>query len=194
MPSPLKGVKRLWSDLAVRREMAELVEQHYRELYRFAYRLSGRVAEAEDLTQQTFLQAQRNLGQLRHPAGARAWLFAILRNQFLKEARGPQPCCLPELDGIGRCEPGSEPPLPHDIDPERLQQALEELPDEFRTPLVLFYFDESSYREIADQMQIPLGTVMSRLARAKAHLRARLSDDLPANRKPLASRRVRDAL
>jgi RNA polymerase sigma-70 factor, ECF subfamily len=55
-----------------------------------------------------------------------------------------------------------------------LQQILNELPEEFRTPVILFYFDELTYREIAEQMNVPIGTVMSRLARGKAHLRRRL--------------------
>jgi RNA polymerase sigma-70 factor (ECF subfamily) len=69
--------------------------------------------------------------------------------------------------------PGSLP----DIDPETLQQALNELPEVYRTPIILYYFEEFGYRDIAEQMELPIGTVMSRLARAKAYLRARL---LPA--------------
>ena len=82
-------------------------------------------------------------------------------------------------------------PLP-EIEPQRLQEVLNELPEEFRTPLILFYFEEFSYRDIAEQMEVPLGTVMSRLARAKAHLRSRL---IPAA--PVAAdgpRRARDGL
>ena len=60
------------------------------------------------------------------------------------------------------------------MDPEQLQQALNELSEVYRTPLILYYFDEFSYREIAEQMDLPIGTVMSKLARAKAWLRARL--------------------
>ena len=56
-----------------------------------------------------------------------------------------------------------------------MQQALDELEEGFRTPLILFYFEEFSYRDIAEQMDLPIGTVMSRLARAKAYLRAKLS-------------------
>jgi RNA polymerase sigma-70 factor (ECF subfamily) len=61
-----------------------------------------------------------------------------------------------------------------EIDEEKLQQALIELPDEYRIVLVMFYFEGCSYREIAEQLELPPGTVMSRLARAKAHLRKRL--------------------
>jgi RNA polymerase sigma-70 factor (ECF subfamily) len=64
-------------------------------------------------------------------------------------------------------------PLPS-IEPERLQSALSELSEVFRTPIILYYFDDFSYRDIAEQMDLPIGTVMSRLARARAYLRARL--------------------
>src|SRR5207253_1538973 len=62
------------------------------------------------------------------------------------------------------------------VDSQQLQNALNELPEAFRTPLILYYFEEFSYRDIAEQMSVPLGTVMSRLARGKAFLRQRLMD------------------
>lgn len=153
----------------------DLVQQHYQMLYRYAYRLSGSPDDAEDLTQQTFLQAQRRLSQLRSPASARAWLCTILRNCFRKQFRRQRPLSLESLESLP-AEAAAAAAHPEQIDEERLQQALGELPEEFRTPVVLFYFGEFSYREIAEQMTVPIGTVMSRLARAKAHLRARLFD------------------
>ena len=74
----------------------------------------------------------------------------------------------------------AEPPenLP-EVEPQKLQEALSELPEMFRTPVIMFYFEEFSYRDIAEQMEVPLGTVMSRLARAKAYLRARLFPPAP---------------
>src|SRR5262249_54787699 len=77
------------------------------------------------------------------------------------------------LEGVGDLPEPSHEPLPP-VDPEQLQQALNELPEVFRTPVILFYFEDFSYRDIAEQMDLPLGTVRSRLARAKAHLRERL--------------------
>jgi RNA polymerase sigma-70 factor (ECF subfamily) len=77
------------------------------------------------------------------------------------------------LDGIGDVPEPLPEPLP-EIDPEKLQQALNELPELFRTPIILYYFEDFSYRDIAEQMELPIGTVMSRLARAKAFLRSRL--------------------
>jgi len=150
-----------------------LVEEHYASLYRYAFRLSGSGADAEDLVQETFCKAQVNLSQLRDAGRARPWLFSILRNAYLHLARSErqQPCVTLEAAG-DLPEPPPE-PLP-DIDPERLQSALDELPEVYRTPIILFYFEGFGYREIAEQMDLPLGTVMSRLARAKAHLRQRL--------------------
>src|SRR5262245_39711310 len=150
-----------------------LVEDHYAALYRYAFRLSGSAADAEDLTQEAFCKAQLNLAQLRDHSRAKPWLFSILRNAYLHRLRAEkqQPCV--SLDGVGDVPEPSPGPLP-DIEPERLQAALNEMAEAFRTPIILYYFEDFSYRDIAEQMGVPLGTVMSRLARAKAHLRGRL--------------------
>jgi RNA polymerase sigma-70 factor (ECF subfamily) len=156
-----------------RKQIEQLVEAHYAALYRYAYRLSGAAQEAEDLTQEAFCQAQGKLGQLRERAKAKAWLFSILRNAYLHKVRaGKQENCV-SLDGLAELPDRGPEPLP-EVDPARLQQALGELPEAFRTPIILYYFEDFSYRDIADQMNVPLGTVMSRLARAKAFLRQRL--------------------
>jgi RNA polymerase sigma-70 factor, ECF subfamily len=154
-------------------DVADLVEQHYDLLYRYAFRLSGSAADAEDLAQQTFLTAQARLSQLRDPQNARAWLCTILRHQYLKTRRPSAGAGRISLDRIP--EPTDETPEELLIEPDELQAALDELPEEFRTPIVLFYFGEFSYKEIADQMDMPVGTVMSRLARAKGWLRKRLT-------------------
>jgi RNA polymerase sigma-70 factor (ECF subfamily) len=159
-----------------RRRIQELVEQHYEGLYRYAYRLTGSSADAEDLTQDAFCQAQLKLNQLRDPSRVKAWLFSILRNKYLHRVRDARRESTLSLDSIGDVAQPAPDPLP-DVDPQRLQQVLNELPEDFRTPVILYYFDDFSYRDIAEQMELPIGTVMSRLARAKAHLRARL---LPA--------------
>ena len=143
-----------------------LVDEHYVALYRYAYRLTGSSADAEDLTQETFCKAQVSLSQLRDPARAKPWLFRILRNEFLHRARADRPCV--SLEGVGDLPEPLPDSLP-DIDAEQLQMALNELPEVYRTPIILFYFDDFGYREIAEQMDLPIGTVMSRLARAKAY-------------------------
>uniref|UniRef100_A0A7C4QS02 Sigma-70 family RNA polymerase sigma factor n=1 Tax=Schlesneria paludicola TaxID=360056 RepID=A0A7C4QS02_9PLAN len=149
--------------------LAELIDRHYALVYRYAYRLSGSATDAEDLTQQTFLQAQAHWEQLRDPAAAKYWLCAITRNAYLRAKRNPvRPVSLDLAP-----EPCA-PVYPEEIDPHALQTALQELPEEFRTPVILFYFQEFSYKDIAAHLNVPLGTVMSRLARAKEALRRRL--------------------
>lgn len=154
-------------------DIAELVSEHHAAVYRYAYRLTGAECDAEDLTQQTFLAAQLKLGQLRGAEHGRSWLYAILRNNYLKMRRKriPFPAASVELDVDSIPE---DLPEMADIDPERLQAALNELPDEFKLPVLLFYFEGCSYREIAEKLGTPPGTIMSRLSRAKGHLRARL--------------------
>lgn len=165
-------------------DVAQLVAEHHRVVYRYAYRLSGSTPDAEDLTQQVFLVAQQKLGQLRKIESARSWLFTILRNCFFKTRQRQRPVPASSLQLNIDTIP-DEIPEDQDIDGERLQEAINELPDGFRMVLVMFYFQECSYREIAEALDVPIGTVMSRLARAKGHLRSRLFRlNPPAARKP----------
>jgi RNA polymerase sigma-70 factor (ECF subfamily) len=161
-----------------RNKLADLVERYYALLYRYAYRLTGCEADADDLTQQAFLTAQARYDQLRDETKAKSWLFTIARNAYLKELRGP--VCIPSsaLDELPGKVDGKDYGVglgPFDFDQEHLQNVLNDLPEEFRSPIVLFYFEEFSYKEIAEQMEVPVGTIMSRLARAKAYLRQRLA-------------------
>jgi RNA polymerase sigma-70 factor (ECF subfamily) len=160
-------------------DIAQLVAEHHRAVYAYAFRLSGSAPDAEDLAQHVFLIAQQRLGQLRNPACVRGWLLTILRNRFLKTSQRQQP--LPassvglNLDAIPMAAVKEEM-----IDRGRLQEALNQLSPEFRVVLAMFYFEDCSYREIAEQLDMPIGTVMSRLARAKRCLRARLFEPEPA--------------
>jgi RNA polymerase sigma-70 factor, ECF subfamily len=155
-------------------DVARLVAEHHQAVYRYAYRLTGSVQDAEDLTQEVFLAAQRKIGQLRNIDVAKSWLFAILRNCFLKEKQRKRPAAAADfaLD-VDLIE---SPPQKEEIDRDQLQAALDRLPDVFRLAVVMFYFEECSYQEIANQLDVPIGTVMSRLARAKGHLRSLLCD------------------
>lgn len=156
------------------RNIEKLVDEHYMSLYRYAFRLSGSAADAEDLTQDAFCKAQTELAQLRDPSRVKAWLFSILRNSYLHRLRADKQHRLVSLESVGDLPEPLAAPLP-DVGPEQLQAALNELPEVFRTPVILYYFEDFSYRDIAEQMDLPIGTVMSRLARAKAHLRTRLA-------------------
>lgn len=152
-----------------------LVRQFHGDLYRYAYRLSGRVEDAEDLTQQAFLIAQRKISQLREGDRARGWLFAIVRSCFLKDVRRRRPTLAVDvgfdIDGVvSLVDQRTE------LTSEELQHALNQLTDEQRIVVTAYYFQHASYKEIAAALDIPLGTVMSRLSRAKSTLRQLLLD------------------
>jgi RNA polymerase sigma-70 factor (ECF subfamily) len=168
-------------------DSASFVAEHAATAYRYAYRLSGSVVDAEDLTQQAFLLAHERLEQLRTPEHARAWLLTIVRNCFLRSRRKLATLIEPLVE-----EPLEESTdLPDWVDPERLQQALGSLPDDARVILVMFFFEECSYKEIAESLEVPIGTVMSRLSRAKARLRQLLEElESPERFLPPATRKV----
>lgn len=164
-----------------------LVAECYEAVYRYAFRLTGAAVDAEDLTQQAFLVAQQKFTQLRQPESARSWLFAILRNCWLKTWKRQEAVSASgiglDLDAVPSAVEDAQP-----IDSDRLQEAISEIPAEFRVVLAMFYFENFSYREIADELGLPMGTVMSRLARAKRHLRARLFEqEAPTTPEPKPS-------
>jgi RNA polymerase sigma-70 factor (ECF subfamily) len=171
-----------WANAAVPPDTAppdidNLVAQHSAVLYRYAYRLTGAAADAEDLTQQVFLTALQKLDQLREPAAARAWLFAVLRRAYLRQVRKFKLQTAANLDvDLLAID------LPDELlfDSADLQKAIDELPDDFKLVLVGFYFEQCSYKELAQRLELPIGTVMSRLSRAKAFLRTRLLAGEPA--------------
>jgi len=159
------------SEASSQPDLRQLIEEHYDMLFRFAWRLSGSKEDAEDLTQQTFLTAQRKLHQLQDPEAVKSWLCTILRHLFLRTKTQKQTSLelIPEPDLTSSDEDGLD-----TFDSEALQAALDDLPEDFRTPILLFYLGELSYTEIADEMGIPLGTVMSRLARGREYLKQKL--------------------
>ena len=171
-------------------EITRLVLDHHQEIYAYAYRLCGSVADAEDLTQMVFLTAHEKLEQLRDTAKARGWLYAILRSHFLKQCRKKRPVSAAaiEMNFDELAEPVDDPVA---IDSEHLQNVLAGLPDTHRIVLVMFYFEQCTYQEIAERLEMPMGTVMSRLARAKARLRDQLTSTdktQPAPLRPTANR------
>lgn len=184
-------------DEGVAGDIVTLVQRYYQPVYRYAYRLTGNELDAEDLTQQTFLIAQSRLSQVRDGSKQLSWLFAVLRSCFLKSKRRPRPVAAANLE-LDVDEIPEHRWTEADVDREALQAALNDLPDEFRLVVVMFYFEELSYQEIAEQLDLPIGTVMSRLSRAKGRLRQRLfrshneqSESTPATRTSPTSRSVR---
>ncbi len=150
----------------------QIVDAHYQSLYRFALSMCRRDAMAQDMVQQTFLQWAKKGHTLRDASKVKSWLFTTIYREWLAIARSERKFegveFEPDLHGTSQCHDDDE--SPH-VDSATLHQALEQLDINFRAPLVLFYLKELSYREIAETLGIPIGTVMSRLSRAKDSLR-----------------------
>ena len=152
---------------------------HLDTLYRVALRLTGDSSAAQDLVQDTMLRALRGWKSFRPGSNARAWLVTILRNQFINgwrsQKRSPSGI---DMDSI------PEPPDPQDPDPEgrfftelvdeEVIRAVDSLPDDFREVLVLSDMEGLPYAEIAASLEIPVGTVKSRLFRARRILQGQL--------------------
>jgi len=151
-----------------------LIDEHSKFLFGYGYRLAGSVADAEDLTQQTFMIAHQKLNQLRCSKSVKSWLCAILRSCWLKSIRRnkPTPVCNFEfeLDELLEDEIDES-----NIDSHAIQNAISELPDDYRLVLLMFYFEELSYQQIAEKLNVKMGTVMSRLSRAKDRVKRKLA-------------------
>lgn len=158
------------------KEFEDLVSVHYENLYRFGLSLCHSEAEASDLTQQTFLRwAQRGF-QLRDRSKAKTWLFTTLYREFLGGQRRRVRFPHIEIEDAGSDLPHLEPETVNQMDGQTVMAALNSLDETYRAPLMLFYLKDHSYQEIASILNIPIGTVMSRLSRAKDQLRKRLID------------------
>jgi RNA polymerase sigma-70 factor (ECF subfamily) len=151
-------------------DFQQLVDQHYAALYRFALSLARSEADAADLTQQTFFLWASKGHQLRDRSKANSWLFTTLYREFLSRRRHEVRFPKVELDDV-REEEMSILPNMNAFDGPTVLQALREVEESFRAPLMLFYLEQFSYQEIAQVLQVPIGTVMSRLSRGKALLR-----------------------
>jgi RNA polymerase sigma-70 factor (ECF subfamily) len=170
-------------------ELAEAALAHLDALYSFAMTLTHDPGESEDLVQDTYLRAVDNRHRFSPDTHLKAWLFTILRNLWLNRLRrrtqGP---AFAELDqetvenlagGIN-----DDPQVLYLREAERnaVRLALARLPWEFREIVVLRDMEDFSYREIAEMLDCPVGTVMSRLARAREKLRALLNEQSPRSR------------
>ena len=154
-------------------DFQQLVDQHYAPLYRFALTLAQSEADAADLTQQTFFLWASKGHQLRDRSKAKSWLFTTLYREFLSRRRHEVRFPKVELDDVREDEMSIIPNV-NTFDGPTVLQALREVEESFRAPLMLFYLEQFSYQEIAHVLEVPIGTVMSRLSRGKALLRRRL--------------------
>ncbi len=154
-------------------DFSQLVDRQYVPLFRFALSLAKSEADAADLTQQTFFLWASKGDQLRDRTKAKAWLFTTLYREFLGRRRHEVRFPKVELDDV-REEEMSISANVNAFDSATVLQALREVEEPFRAPLTLFYLKQFSYQEIAHILEVPIGTVMSRLSRGKTLLRQRL--------------------
>ena len=158
-------------------------------LYRYARWLARDAGEAEDLVQEAYLKGLRGFGGFHAGSNIRAWMFRILRNTFLTSRTG--------LRDVRTISIDDEPPIADAATPElhmlrradvqSLRRAIENLPVEFRETIVLRDIHGLDYREIAEIIAAPIGTVMSRLSRARRHLLNALQKENPHSRPTLRS-------
>lgn len=152
-----------------------LVDAHYTPLYRFALSLARNPADAGDLVQQTFYIWATKGHALREAAKAKTWLFTTLYREFLRgRRRDARATSLEDLPPGGELASEDVDRISR-LDAAVVVAALQEVDEVFRAPLTLFYLEELSYAEIAATLDVPIGTVMSRLSRGKAQLRAVLA-------------------
>jgi RNA polymerase sigma-70 factor (ECF subfamily) len=166
-------------------EFESLVERHYGALYRFALSLTRQESDAADLTQQVFLVWARKGHQLRDRSKARTWLFTTLHRLFIETRRKAGRFASDELDETRPDLPTLAPAQARQLDGRTLLQALSGVDDVFRAPIALYYLDDCSYLEIAEVLEVPLGTVKSRISRGIAQLQRLLADPQPGTIKPL---------
>jgi RNA polymerase sigma factor (sigma-70 family) len=152
----------------------QLVEQYYEPLYRFGYSLSQREAEAADLTQQTFYRWATKGHQLLDRSKVKTWLFTTLHREFLGSRRRIVKFPQVEVSEVEHELPSVHSDIPLKMDGDLVMQALQCVDDLYKAPLTLFYLEQHSYQEIADILNIPIGTVMSRLSRGKQELKKKL--------------------
>lgn len=154
----------------------ELVGRWYESLYRFAFSLTRREADARDLTQETFHQLARKAGQIRDKTRVKSWLFTTLYRAFVDSRRWGTRYPHLDVEAVGQELPSSLPTAGAELDAEAVRTALLRVDEVYRVPLVLFYLEEHSYLEIAEILGVPVGTVMSRLSRGRAILRELMVD------------------
>jgi RNA polymerase sigma-70 factor (ECF subfamily) len=177
--------------MADQAEFTELAMPYMSALYSAALRMTRNPSDAEDLVQETYLRAYRGFGGFREGTNLKAWLYKILTNTFINtyraKKRRPEETDLDDtedfylfrrLGGLEAADAAQTPEtevLDH-IPDEVVKQALEALPEQFRMAVLLADVEGFSYKEIADIMDVPIGTVMSRLHRGRKQLQKSLWD------------------
>ena len=147
---------------------------HLNDLFRTAIHLTVNKAEAEDLVQEVYLQAWKSFHRFELGTNCRAWLFKILMNKNMKRSRNWYRAAKETNEMSDHL--AYEPPVPEHLRDEEVLQGLQKIPAHYREAILLADVEEFSYRESADILEIPIGTVMSRLSRGRKLLRLELAE------------------
>jgi RNA polymerase sigma-70 factor (ECF subfamily) len=156
-------------------DFESLVTQYYRSLYQFAFSLTQSESEACDLTQQTFYIWATKGHQLRDNSKVKSWLFTTLHREFLETRRRQTRFPHYELEQVGTELPAVSPARVNELDSAHVLQALLRVDQVYQSAVALFYLEDCSYKEIAEILNTPIGTVKSRIARGIAQLQRLLS-------------------
>lgn len=152
-------------------DFATLAREYYKPLYRFGLSLARNESDASDLVQQTFLIWARKGDSLRDPTRVKSWLFTTLYREYLRVRRRISPFVSQEPDELEADLPSVPPEAFTAYDANQAVDSLQAVDEIYRAPLTLYYLEHMSYKEIADALAIPMGTVMSRLSRGKLQLK-----------------------
>jgi RNA polymerase sigma-70 factor (ECF subfamily) len=165
-------------------EFDSLVARFYAPLYQFAFSLTRGEADACDLTQQTFTIWATKGHQLRDVSKVKTWLFTTLHREFLDSRRRLTRFPHLELDAVAAELPTVSPATISRLDTAHVLDTLAQVDEIFQAPIALFYLQDCSYNEIAEILEVPLGTVKSRLARGISQLQNLLARDIAADQPP----------
>jgi len=165
-----------------------IVSEHYEPLFRFAICLARVEANARDLTQQTFYIWATKGHQLRDISKVKTWLYTTLHRTFLAARRRQSRFIHDELEAVSEQLPAISPELANRVDSSQVLSALARVDEVFQAAVALFYLEDCSYKDIAAILEVPVGTVKSRIARGIAQLREILLPDGRASERGYAER------
>ncbi|MEX0324518.1 MAG: RNA polymerase sigma factor [Puniceicoccaceae bacterium] len=156
-------------------DLEKAVRDHYKDIYRFAMHLCRNQDDAADLTQFAYEQLTLKHREIRNPEKVKSWLNAVVYRKFIDQRRKVIRFPSVPIDEESAGSDAATTNLSGKLDAKAALAALHELEDDLRAPLSLFYLESIPYKEIARILDLPVGTVMSRLYRGKAKLYNRLT-------------------